>query len=48
MFFYMDDIVFIFLVKRLRIMEALMAELKKRYDLMGGGDLQWFLRMEII
>ena len=25
-----------------------MAELKKRYNLSGGKDLQWFLRMEII
>ena len=25
-----------------------MAELKKRYDFIGGGDLQWFLGMEII
>ena len=39
MFFYMDDIIFTFLVKRLRIVEAIMAELKKRYNLTGGGDL---------
>ena len=38
-FFYMDDIVFAFLVKRLRIVEVLMVELKKRYNLTGGGDL---------
>ena len=44
----MDDIVFAFLVERSRIVEAIMAKLKKRYDLMGGGDLQWFLGMEII
>ena len=25
-----------------------MVKLKKRYDLTGGGDLQWFLGMEII
>ena len=48
MFFYVDDIVFAFLVERSRIMEAIMAELKKRYNLTGGGDLQWFLGMEII
>ena len=29
-------------------MEVIIAKLKKRYDLMGGGDLQWFLGMEII
>ena len=25
-----------------------MAELKKRYNLIGGKDLQWFLGIEII
>ena len=25
-----------------------MVKLKKRYNLMGGENLQWFLRMEII
>ena len=44
----MDNIIFIFLIKRSRIMGVIMAELKKRYDLTGDGDLQWFLGMEII
>ena len=48
MFFYVDNIVFTFLIERSRIMEAIMAELKKRYNFTGGGDLQWFLGMEII
>ena len=39
MFFYIDNIVFIFLIERLRIVEVIMAELKKRYNLTGGGDL---------
>ena len=38
-FFYVDDIVFAFLVKSSRIVEVIMAELKKRYDFTGGGDL---------
>ena len=48
MFFYMDDIMFAFLVKRLRMVEVIMAKLKKRYNLTGGGDLQWFLGIKII
>ena len=44
----MDDIVFTFLIKRSQMVEVIMAELKKRYNLTGGGDLQWFLEIEII
>ena len=44
----MDNIVFTFLVKQLRMVEAIMAELKKYYNFTGGGDLQWFLGIEII
>ena len=47
-FFYVDDIVFAFLTERSRMVEAIVAELKKRYELTGGGNLQWFLGMEII
>ena len=39
MFFYVDDIVFAFLVERLRMVEVIVVELKKRYNLMGGEDL---------
>ena len=35
----MDNIVFAFLTERLRMVEAIMAELKKRYNLTGGKDL---------
>ena len=38
-FFYVDDIVFTFLVERLRMVEAIVAELKKCYNLTGGEDL---------
>ena len=40
MFFYVNNIVFTFLIKRLRMVKAIMAELKKRYNLTGGKDLQ--------
>ena len=39
MFFYMDDIIFTFLIKWLRMVEVIMAKLKKRYNFTGGGDL---------
>ena len=48
MFFYVDDIVFVFLIERSRMVEAIIAELKKRYEFTGGGNLQWFLGMKII
>ena len=39
MFFYMDNIIFTFLIKQLRIMEVIIAKLKKHYNLTGGKDL---------
>ena len=36
----MNNIVFTFLIKRSQIMEAIIAKLKKRYNLTGGKDLQ--------
>ena len=30
------------------MVKVLMAELKKRYNLTGGKDLQWFLGIDII
>ena len=44
----MDNIIFTFLVKQSQMVEAIMVKLKKHYDLTGGRDLQWFLRIEII
>ena len=44
----MDNIVFTFLVKRLQMVEVIIAELKKYYNLTSGKDLQWFLGIEII
>ena len=48
MFFYMDNIVFTFFVKRSQMVEVIMAKLKKRYNFTGGEDLQSFLGIEII
>ena len=44
----MDNIIFTFLIKRLRMVEVIMVELKKYYNLIGGENLQWFLGIEII
>ena len=44
----MDDIIFAFLIERSRIVKAIIVKLKKYYNLTGGGDLQWFLEIEII
>ena len=38
-FFYMDDIIFTFLIKRLQMVEVLVVKLKKYYNFTGGGDL---------
>ena len=35
----MDNIIFTFLVERSRMVEVIMAELKKHYNLTGGGNL---------
>ena len=35
----MDNIIFTFLVKRLRMVEIIIIELKKYYNLTGGKDL---------
>ena len=39
MFFYMDNIVFIFLVERLRMVKVIIIKLKKYYNLTGGKNL---------
>ena len=40
MFFYIDNIVFTFLIERLRMVEVIMVKLKKYYNFTGGKDLQ--------
>ena len=37
--FYVNNIMFVFLVERLRMVEAIVVESKKRYNFTGGGDL---------
>lgn len=47
-FFYVDDIVFAFSKQMATVAQSLIERLKARYALSGGGDLQWFLGIEII
>ena len=47
-FFYIDDIVFTFLIERSQLIKVIITKLKKHYNLTSGKNLQWFLGIEII
>jgi hypothetical protein len=47
-FYYVDDIVFACRKNRRQDVQKAVADLKGRYDLTGGQDLQWFLGIEVI
>jgi len=47
-FFYVDDIVFAFSHQEATRAQGLVEALKNRYSLSGGGELQWFLGIEIL
>ncbi|EAQ91982.1 hypothetical protein CHGG_00217 [Chaetomium globosum CBS 148.51] len=47
-FFYVDDIVFAFRKEKRLLEKVLAAKLGQRYELSGGGGLQWFLGIEVI
>jgi hypothetical protein len=47
-FFYVDDIVFAFRKNQETQARGLINQLKKRYKLTGGDELQWFLGIEVI
>jgi len=47
-FFYVDDIVFAFSHQEVTRAQGLVEALKNRYSLTGGGELQWFLGIEIL
>ena len=48
MFFYVDDIVFAFKKHQKETALGLISQLQAKYNLTGGGDLQWFLGIEIL
>jgi len=47
-FFYVDDIVFAFRKQDGATAERLTAQLRSKYNLTGGGELQWFLGIEVL
>lgn len=47
-FFYVDDIVFVYKKELASQVEEVVQKLKSFYDLIGGDDLQWFLGIEVI
>jgi hypothetical protein len=47
-FFYVDDIVFAFRKQQEEVALQLISQLRERYNLTGGGNLQWFLGIEIL
>jgi hypothetical protein len=47
-FFYVDDLVFCFEEEHRKEMEEIVRCLKRRFHLEGGGELQWFLGIEVI
>jgi Reverse transcriptase (RNA-dependent DNA polymerase)/GAG-pre-integrase domain len=46
-FFYVDDIVVAYRKSNESLARDLMSQLKRRYNLSGGEDLQWFLGIEV-
>ncbi|RYP68913.1 hypothetical protein DL771_006402 [Monosporascus sp. 5C6A] len=48
LFFYVDDIVAAYNKKNQALVDRLIQQIQERYTLTGGGDLQWFLGIEMI
>ena len=44
-FFYINNIIFIFRKNKTRIIKGVIKELKTKYQLTGGGEFQWFLEI---
>ncbi|KAF7564271.1 uncharacterized protein PtrM4_153230 [Pyrenophora tritici-repentis] len=47
-FFYVDDIILASSKRHAEVAQKVEEELKQRYNLTGGKDLQWFLGVEVI
>jgi len=47
-FFYVDDIILAYYKDKVQAAQRAMEELKKKYSITGGEDLQWFLGIEVI
>ena len=42
-FFYINDIIFTFQKNKTGIIKGIIKELKTKYQLISGGEFQWFL-----
>ena len=47
-FFYVDDIIVAYSKLKEEVAQQTIAELRKKYTITGGNDLQWFLGVEVI
>ena len=47
-FFHVDDMTFAFRQEMRAVLDWVVTELGKRFKLTGGGDLQWFLGVQVI
>jgi hypothetical protein len=47
-FFYVDNIIVIYSKNRKSEAQSVVEEIKQKYSITGGEDLQWFLRIELI
>ena len=47
-FFYINNIIFTFRKNKTGIIKGVIKELKTKYQLTGGGKLQWFLKIQVL
>ena len=47
-FFYINNIVFIFRKNKTGIIKGIVKKLKTKYQLIGGGEFQWFLGIQVL
>ena len=47
-FFYINNIIFIFQKNKTGIIKRVIKELKTKYQLISGEELQWFLRIQVL
>jgi hypothetical protein len=48
LFFYVDDIIIVYKKSRQPEADSVINQLRAKYNISGGEDLEWFLGMRII
>ena len=48
LFFYINNIIFIFRKNKTGIIKRVLKKLKTKYQFIGGEELQWFLRIQVL